>query len=214
VQAEGVIYEQWDVARHLIDPFPIPLSWQRFRAVDFGFTHPFVCQWWAIDGDGRMYLYREIHHTKRTVKVHAEQIKAVERWADKDAEGKSLREPIAMAICDHDAEDRATLAENGIRTMPAQKAVSVGIQRVQERLKVAGDGKPRLFILRGALVETDRDMEALKKPLNTEQEFDGYIWSDNVRREEPVKIDDDGMDALRYAVMYADNPRSGGGIHV
>ena len=30
--------------------------------VDFGYTNPFTCQWWAMDHDGRLYLYREIFH--------------------------------------------------------------------------------------------------------------------------------------------------------
>jgi len=58
VQAEGAVYPEWDATVHLIDPFPVPAEWRRFRSIDFGYTNPFVCQWWAIDGDGRMYLYR------------------------------------------------------------------------------------------------------------------------------------------------------------
>jgi hypothetical protein len=134
VQAEGVIYEGWDEQTHVIDAFPIPDDWRRFRVIDFGYTNPFVCQWWAVDNDDRMYCYRQIYHTKRTVKVHAQKINQL-----------SVGENIEATICDHDAEDRATLEENGIRTQPADKAVSVGIQRVQERLKIQGDGKPRVF---------------------------------------------------------------------
>ena len=75
VQAEGVVYEDWNDAVHVIDPFPIPADWRRFRVIDFGYTNPFVCQWWALDNDGRMYRYREIYMSKRTVKTHARQIR-------------------------------------------------------------------------------------------------------------------------------------------
>ncbi len=104
VSAEGQIYEGYDAAVHLIDRFDIPPDWRRFRVIDFGLVHSFVCQWWALDEDGRMYRYREIYMTGRTVKTHAAQINEL-------SEGEKIEE----TICDHDAEDRATLAENGIK---------------------------------------------------------------------------------------------------
>ena len=56
---------------HVIDPFPIPSYWRRFRVVDFRYTNPFVCQWWAVDQDGRMYRYRKIYAQQAHGKVHA-----------------------------------------------------------------------------------------------------------------------------------------------
>ena len=44
---------------HVIDPFEIPLDWPRFFSLDHGFSRPFACQWWAMDFQGRAYLYRE-----------------------------------------------------------------------------------------------------------------------------------------------------------
>jgi phage terminase large subunit len=194
VQAEGVVYEEWDTNIHLIDRFDIPADWRRFRVVDFGYTNPFVCQWWAIDNDDCLYRYREIYMTRRTVKTHAEQINRL-----------SLGESFEATVCDHDAEDRATLEENGITTIPAVKSVSVGIQKLQERLKIGANGKARVYFLRDSLVEVDQMLVEGAKPRNTEQEFDGYIWSNKQTREEPVKNDDHGMDAARYAVMYLDS---------
>ena len=50
-------------------------------------------------------------------------------------------------------------------------------------------------------------MEA-KRPLCTEQEIDGYVWEKAAdgrpNKEQPVKADDHGCDAKRYAVAYAD----------
>jgi len=192
VSAEGVIYE-FSESTHMIDPFPIPSSWRRFRAVDFGFTHPFVCGWFAEDEDGRLYLYRQIYMTGRTVRAHSVQIKEM-----------SAGERIEATVCDHDAEDMATLRENGIPTTPATKAVTTGIEKVQERLKVQADGRPRLFVMRGSLVEVDNDLETNRKPISTEKEFPCYIWKDHKSKDEPVKEDDHGMDMTRYAVMYRD----------
>ena len=196
VQAEGAVYD-FDEAIHLIDRFDIPMDGRRIRVIDFGYTNPFVCQWWYIDGDGRMFLYREIYMTKRTVKVHAEQIKAL-----------SGPEKYETTIADHDAEDRATLDENGIYTIAAHKAISVGIQKVQERLNVAGDGKPRLFVMRNALVERDGELSHHHKPTHTREEFGVYLWPKGADgksiKEIPVDADNHGMDAMRYAVHYVD----------
>lgn len=196
VASEGTVYD-FDRGIHLVDRFPVPADWRRIRVIDFGYTNPFVCQWWAIDGDGRMYLYRELYMSQRTVKVHATDINRY-----------SGGEHYEATIADHDAEDRATLQESGIVTQPAQKAVTTGIQAVQERMKPAGDGKPRLFLMRDSLAERDETLLTRHKPLSSEQEMDGYVWQKGVDgrpiKEEPIKADDHGMDAMRYAVAYVD----------
>jgi phage terminase large subunit len=203
-QAEGVVYEDWNEAIHVIEPFAIPDDWRRFRVVDFGFTNAFVCQWWAVDHDGRMYLYREIYHTKRLVEDHARQIVAL-------SEG----ERVEATVCDHDAEDRATLERHGVPTIAAQKAVTVGIQAVQARLRVQKDDKPRLYVFRGALVELDPELDTEHKPTCTKDEFAGYIWEKTPdgkpNKETPHKADDHGMDAVRYGVMYLDNETQSSG---
>lgn len=195
--AEGLVYEGFTTKAHLLDRFEIPESWRRIRVVDFGYTNPFVCQWWAIDPDGRAYLYRELYRTQTIVSDHAIEIKRL-----------SAGEKIERTIADHDAEDRATLASCGIPTQNAVKMVGPGIQAVQQRLRVLKDGKPRLFILRDSLVARDEALAARKKPLCTEQEIAGYVWTKSQDgrplKEEPVKLDDHGMDAMRYLVAYLD----------
>ena len=198
VSAEGQIYEDWEQPKqgtHLIGRFDIPDSWRRFRVIDFGLVHPFVCQWWALDEDERLYMYREIYMTGRTVATHSQQIKAL-----------SVGEQIEATVCDHDAEDRQTLAENGIPNIAAKKDVLQGIGKVQDRLKVQPDGRPRLFILRDSLAEIDQALKMEHRSYSTEQEIEGYIWANNQTREQPVKEDDHGCDTMRYAVMYVDGP--------
>lgn len=51
---------------HVIDPFPIPRTWKRYRTFDFGYSRPFAVQWWAIDYDGRAYLYRQFYGCTQT----------------------------------------------------------------------------------------------------------------------------------------------------
>lgn len=189
VQAEGVVYDGWDAAIHIVDRFAVPPNWPRFLSVDFGFTNPFVCQWWGMDPDGRLYLYREIYHTRRLVEDHARRILEL-----------SCGEPAPLAIvCDHDAEGRATLERDpGMATTPAVKGAgqkTPGIESVARRLRRAADGYPRLFILRDSLDERDPELVAAKKPGCTAEEFDSYVWDtrgNRARGEVPVKVDDHG----------------------
>lgn len=51
---------------HVIEPFPVPRSWRRYRAFDFGYSRPFAVQWWAVDYDGRAYLYRQLYGCAET----------------------------------------------------------------------------------------------------------------------------------------------------
>jgi PBSX family phage terminase large subunit len=200
VAAEGVIYEDFDPALHLVfKPKDPPHDWTRYWTVDFGYTHPFVLQCWAIDPDGRAFRYREIFHTGRTVAEHVATIKRCVVKAD-----GTWKEPKPRAIiCDHDAEDRATLTrELGLPTVAAKKTVSDGLQAVMQRLKPAGDGKPRLYYVRDALVERDQGLLDAGRPCCSEEEIGGYVW--NEAKDAPVKEMDDGMDATRYLVAHLD----------
>lgn len=61
---------------HVIPPFPIPPSWQKFRGVDFGTANPFCCLWGAIDpADGTMYIYREAYAKGLSAAEQARHIK-------------------------------------------------------------------------------------------------------------------------------------------
>jgi phage terminase large subunit len=191
------VYE-FDPAVHLIYAADCPHFTRRYRSVDFGYQNPFVCQFWGEDYDGRLYLYKEIYMPGRTINQHAPQIKQL-------SQGYTF----TATIADHDAEDRATLAEHGIETTAADKRLSVGIEKVTERLKVQPDGKPRLFLVRDCTHEAAIwPADQHRRPVSTEAEFAGYVWPETkaarAADEKPVKADDHGMDALRYMVMYLD----------
>jgi phage terminase large subunit len=196
VAAEGQVYEQWDPAVHMVDHFDVPPEWTRYIAVDFGYTNPFVAQWWAMDPDGRLYRYRELYHTQRLVEDHARQMHEL-------SQGESIK----AVICDHDAEGRATLEKYfGHGTTPAYKSVIDGIQEVQARLRrQAPDNRPRIMFMRDSLVERDSELDEKKLPCCTEEEMPEYVWDLRANRkqgEEPVKERDHGCDALRYCAMY------------
>ncbi len=212
--AEGIIYEGWRPDIHLTDRKVLPKDWRRIWTVDFGFTNPFVWQMWAIDPDGRLWLEKEIYRTKRLVEDHAKDILQVITAQGNGVKGRGERwiypQPEAI-ICDHDAEDRATLERHlGMSTVAATKTVSDGIQAMQTRLKLEEDGRPRLYVCRDSLVSRDQELKEAGKPTSFAEEVEGYVWkpepdgSIRPTPDEPLKKDDHSMDASRYAVAYLD----------
>jgi hypothetical protein len=229
--ADGLVYENWDPAVHVPQSrFKVPAEWPRYWVIDFGYRNPFCCQWWAESPDGQLVMYREIYHTGRLVEDHARLIlKQVTRIAPRirltkeqlalvkekpaDALEQNLlvwTEPEPRAIiCDHDAEDRATLTRHLDRgTTAAKKAKTEGIQAVEARLKVAGNGRPGLVFLPDSLVERDLSLKESGKPTFTVDEFGGYVWEPpaegRAEKESPVDRDNHGMDCVRYLVAHCD----------
>lgn len=219
VAAEGVIFEDFDPAVHMIDTMPAGWrDWPRYWSIDFGFVNPFVCQFWAEDPDGRLYLYREIYRTGRTVDQLAHEIlKTVGITVAGDGRRLgSWTEPQPVAIiCDHDAENRAVLArELGLGTRPAKKKVQEGIQKAQARFRPRGDGSRGIYILRGARThQPDPVLVDKLKPTCTADELPAYVWDTapgKKVKEDPLKVDDHGCDALRYFVADRDLRSSSG----
>ena len=154
------------------------------------------------------------------VEDHAKVIQRVEKWYFYHDDGSIVcnsfgipkanpaRERIERYIADHDAEDRATLSRNGIGTWQAYKAVTLGIEAVQSRMKVVGD-QPMLLFMRDVLVETDQELANTYKPKCTVEEVESYVWQpvkeEKETKEAPIKLHDHGMDCMRYVVCYVDN---------
>lgn len=201
VAAEGAIYDEYDSDVHLLDRFEIPVEWPRYWSIDWGFTNPFVCQRWAEDPDGRLYLYAETYRTQRTVDQHATEILSEVT----DGQGNWVEPKPQFITADHDAGDRVMFTKmTGLPTRAAKKDVLNGIQAVQRRFRVAKDGRPRIFFLRNAVRNVDTDLVEAGKSACTVDEIPGYVWKDGAK-EEPVKPSDDhGEDAKRYLVAELD----------
>jgi len=208
--AEGQIYEGFDESVHIVDSFPIPDHWPKWRVIDFGYTHPLVCQWWTANPGGVLYLYREIYMTGRLVEEHVNGYRG-----DPGILALSGQEQYEATICDHDAEDRATLERWGIKTVKADKTIRPGIEAVQLRLRQDADGRTGVYFFRNALVEEDESLKLRYKPLRTTEEIPGYAWPsfDSRRKEQsprdeiPLRADDHGLDCLRYMIMYLDGKK-------
>lgn len=86
----GAFFDCWEAKRHIVDPFPIPADWLRFRSMDWGSAVPFSVGWWAIVQDdvnirgrvlprGCLVRYREWYGCRTGqpnvgLKLHAEEV--------------------------------------------------------------------------------------------------------------------------------------------
>ena len=216
--AEGVIYENWNPAVHISERRKLPREWTRLWGIDFGFTNPFVWQMWAIDPDGRLILEKEIYRTQRIVADHAQQIldvvtsklkRVVVNGKIDPGQSEWIYPRPLKIICDHDAEDRATLErELGMGTTPATKTVSDGIQAMMQRLEVTPDGRARLEVCRTSLVDRDESVADRGLPLGFIGEIPGYVWEPSPdgkpNKDRPLKLNDHSMDTARYVCADQD----------
>jgi len=199
VAAEGIIYEGFDRTKHTCKPFKIPNDWQRVRGIDFGTVHPFVMLWGAVDPDGRLYIYREYFRTHTLITDHAKKIKELSGMKFDDA-GKvtDKGEKYIWTVSDHDAQERLEYESHDIPTKPANKAVKLGIEYTAQRMAEQIDGRPRVIIF-------DECTELIRQ-------IGTYRWrpyeEGKPYKEEPLKVDDDGPDVLRYMITELDHNSS------
>ena len=191
VSAEGIILDQYDPSRNLVDGFEIPEDWRRVVSIDFGVENPTVVHWYGIDPkDNVAYLYREFYKTFADL---ADEVAPLMLKYAKE-------EKIEAYIADHDAAERRILAKHGIPTIKARKDVLYGIRVVNNRFK---SGK--LKIMRNALIAEDPEIKA--GPKCFVDEIGAYVWSKpssqgTDRKDVPVKKYDHGCDDCRYAMAY------------
>ena len=204
VAAEGLVYPMFDPNIHVISKYELPLHWPRIWVFDFGYVDPFV--WIELTENpntGEVFLTRELYHTNMLVSDAAELIRKDDRRIV----------PYAL-ICDHDAEDRATLEKSlGFLTLPAYKHIHPGIQCLSNRLRTDGPrfkDKPGVFLMHGANIKTDPNLKSRHKPTCTEDEFPVYQWDtakidQDKYKDMPIDKNNHGMDALRYGIGFIDN---------
>lgn len=179
---EGLVYNL-DESVHLVDDFAIPSDWEHGCAIDFGYTHNFVSLYGAYDkANDCLYVYMEYSAQRRTVRQHAENMLELVNETRID-----------WTVADHDAEDRATLEENGITTDPANKEVLAGIDNVIDKLHHDKNKKTNIKIFRSC--------SKLIFGLYCYRWKDPTTTNSRPKDREVVKEDDDHVDAFRYLVM-------------
>lgn len=80
---EGMVFEEFRIeplpdeplnAKHVIEPFDIPLWWPKIIGIDWGYAAWTFVIWAAISPDGRVYIYRTYAIKKAKIKQWAREI--------------------------------------------------------------------------------------------------------------------------------------------
>ena len=193
-QAEGVVYDEWDERKHLVDDSRVPKSYRRVIAgQDWGYTAPGVFGVFVLDGDKRMYLARQVYCTGRRI----------DWWQDTALALQAEYGKFEAVVCDPSEPAYIdAYIQKGLNAIPGDNAILPGINKVKERL-----AKERLFVARGSLEAPDAALQAERKPISVQEEFPAYVWANKKTKEAPIGENDHGMDMVRYVVQYVDKAK-------
>jgi phage terminase large subunit len=174
--AEGVVYDTFDANIHVKNRDDKEFV-QWYLSCDEGYTNPAVILLVGVDSDGRWHIANEFY--ERGV-LQSRFISEVKKYYNKyNITVVSVDESAAGLIAD--------MQNNGVRAIPAKGRVLDGIQKIQDRLRLQGDGLPRLTVDPACV--------------NVINEFESYVWKkskDGNGKDEPLKENDHAMDAIRY----------------
>lgn len=175
-KTEGLVYKEFDRARHLFDELPQVQFVETIAGCDFGFTHPAAVPTIRKDFDGNYWVTEEWYKTQHTDAQIAEYVasKAFNKVYPDPENAGGIQE-----LKNHGVNVREVIKGSG--------SVKSGVNMVRELLKAN-----RLHIHRSCV--------------NTIQEFEIYSYpvkrpGSNYEDENPLKENDDMMDSLRYALM-------------
>lgn len=196
IQFSGLVFKNFDAEIHVIDAIPIPKNVLKFRSIDHGLRNPTACLFGYINEKNELYIYDEYYETDKTIKENADAIKLLTggdkiAWTtiDPSTDNRNPKDRVSI---------RQEYASYGIYTLSQRTDKVQGIERVRSMLKVDQDTKrPKLFFYRNCY-NTIREMQRYR--------FKDYRGNEMMNKvEDPAKVNDHAMDALRYMVMS--NPR-------
>ncbi len=159
---------------HVIDPFPIPNYWVKWRSYDWGYAAPFSQHWYAVDPQTRrVYVFDEVYMAGLLDSQQAQMMK-----------DKSVGMHIQYTLADPSiwktqtvGEEAKTTADvfmqNGIMLTAGDNRQENKIKKVHQALGVAPDGKPYLQVFRNC-ANLIRTLPALSsKPNQPDKLLDG-----------------------------------------
>ena len=204
-QVEGAILTEWDDAVHLKYAKDIPTCFRYVAGIDWGYRQPGCLGVWGIDGrDGAMWLVAQYYHSQHTDDWWLERALELHQRFSREVvrKGGSRLEPMIEAwVCDPSQPAYIDkFKQAGLNAVKGYNPVLPGINAIKIRLK-----NETLFIQRDSLLQVDPILDALHKPVQTQDEIAGYVWADKQAKEIPVKERDHGIDMMRYTVCYVDS---------
>lgn len=202
VAAEGAVYDQLNiepgggtVVRRDPDPRTVVRWWV---AVDYGTANPLHALLLARDTAGRTWVVREWRWDSRQQQrqlTDSEYRTRLVTWVAGLQATKLKAKPAAWVVDPSAASFLTELRTHSLPAHPADNAVLDGIRRTAGMLATR-----HLVIHQSCRMLLD--------------ELAGYVWDPKAQArgvDQPVKVDDHGPDALRYAVhTLAGDPAMGG----
>lgn len=174
-----------------VEPFKLPPHWGRLVGLDLGWDHPTAAAWIAYDVDSdTIYVYRDYKKSRETISVHAATVRSPAPWI-----------PVAWP---HDALQHDRQAGKSLK----QLYIDAGLKMLPKHATFKDDD-PGAFSFEAGIYEmVDRMQTGRLKIFSTctnfFQEMRGYHRKDG----KVVKIEDDVISAVRYAMMMKRYARS------
>lgn len=179
VASEGVVYQDFDKDKHYIKEIPREAKIKKyFCGVDWGYEHFGSIVVLAEDFNGNYYFVKEI----------ASQHKEIDYWVSEAKKIKSQYGDITFWCDSARPEHVDRFKRENIKARNADKAVLSGIETIAKLIKT-----DKLFIL-------ENEVNLFKN------EIYNYVWAKG--KDEPIKQNDDVLDALRYAI-YNEEKKKG-----
>ena len=179
VTADGLVYRDFDVSKHLVDKVPTGLNY--YVGVDWGFEHFTSFVLLGDADDGTTYVVKEWTERRKFISYW---VKLAQSLADQL--GESLPFYVDSARPDYLNE----LLDGGLNAYNANKAVLAGIECVSAKLK---QGKLKI------------NRNGVNRMID---EFYKYVWDEQTGEPDKRKYDPDVLDALRYGI-YTKNHKGG-----
>lgn len=205
---EGQVYTEFSREVHVVKPFRVPTSWARYAGVDHGYRNPACWLWIAVDGDGDIYVYREFYESEWKIREICETGKdgrpSVRQMMGKEKIEGAYIDPSTLARRGKDGRSDLDwyfeYLPKGFPLLKANNQKQAGIDRVKTLLKPDAEGKPKLYIFDTCTNLLEEMVKYRYAELAPSQ-----MGKQN-EKEEPQKVDDHAMDALRYVCMAMPEP--------
>ncbi len=193
---DGQVFTSWRHDKHVVEPFDVPPVWRRHCGIDWGFRSPFAAVWLAEDGDGRLWVYRELKAAEWTAKQQAQRILA-EDEASRDWTVTYWRDP-------------STTARMGTGTSVADEWRAAGLSAINANNdRLAGWGKLHDYLADAPACPIHRFYGRNTCPLlhvfagctNVIKDLPALVYAKTGNPEDVDTHGDDHVpDALRYAM--------------
>jgi hypothetical protein len=185
--AEGAAFTEFDRNLHVVEPFEIPLHWERVKGVDYGYASESACVWAAVDpSDGTLIVYRELYRKGLLATELSEMLTNMEL-----SDPVSVRGVLDTACWSRTGTTGPTVAETliqgGHKLRPADKNRIAGKIQIHEHLKLKDSGRPR--------------MQIFNTCPNLINELQGIPLDKNNPEDVDTHAQDHAYDALRYLIM-------------